>query len=126
MAWHRSTGPGVYDNVIIHRRATSYGGFTSEYFMTYYQAQSQPSITAFAFDKADMLFRYGYQQGSANIARQHFNGSGWGTLADLGPGAYPSVSQVSSSAKYVYTGGFFLALHGQPEFRDFHENHRGD
>lgn len=105
VAWHRTTGPGLYDNVIIHRRATSYGAFTSEYFMTYYQAQSQPSITGFAFDKADMLFRYGFQGGSANIAKQHFSSSGWGALSDLGPGSYPSVSQGNSNAKYVYTSG---------------------
>jgi hypothetical protein len=64
--------------------------------------QRQPSITAVASNKVDLLFQY---VSMAQIYKQRFDGSSCSAPSYAGSGRYPSVSVGKTSARYVWTSG---------------------
>lgn len=104
LAWHRVYGSGSsnYDHSIIYRKSTNYSTWPSEYTAIYYEQQQLPTITALASNKIDVIFQL---TGSAQIYKQHFNGSSWSSPVFIAAGRYPSASAGQTMAKYVWTSG---------------------
>lgn len=98
VAWEANTGPY---GVIIHRKATDWYTWPNVYSVTYYELQSQPSITGLTGDTADLLFQC---YGQTCLYKMYYNGSSWGVPVSVGSGANPSVSAGNTTAKYVWTG----------------------
>lgn len=104
VAWHRVTGSGSspYDHAIIHRRSTGFDSWPNEYFVTYYEQQQLPALTALASNKVDLVFSL---TGSNQIYKQRFNGTSWASPSFVAAGQYPSISTGNTTAKYVWTSG---------------------
>lgn len=104
VAWHRVYGSGSsnYDHSIIYRKSTNYSTWPSEYTAIYYEQQQLPTITALASNKIDVIFQL---TGSAQVYKQHFNGSSWSAPVFIAAGRYPSASVGQTTAKYVWTSG---------------------
>lgn len=104
VAWHRVTGSGSspYDHAIIHRRSTGFDSWPNEYFVTYYEQQQLPALTALASNKVDLVFS---PTGSNQVYKQRFNGTSWTSPTFVAAGQYPSISTGNATAKYVWTGG---------------------
>lgn len=104
VAWHRVTGSGSspYDHAIIHRRSTGFDSWPNEYFLTYYEQQQFPALTALASNKVDLVFSL---TGSNQIYKQRFNGTSWASPTFVSTGQYPSISTGNTTAKYVWTSG---------------------
>lgn len=104
VAWHRVTGSGSspYDHAIIHRRSTGFDSWPNEYFVTYYEQQQLPALTALTSNKVDLVFSL---TGSNQIYKQRFNGTSWASPTFVAAGQYPSIATGNTTAKYVWTSG---------------------
>ncbi len=100
VAWHETSGSGLYQNNIIYRKSTGYNSWNSQYTRIYYQDQRRPTITALHSSSVDIIFESNSAQ---QVGKQHFNGSYWSGPTYIGGGQYPSVSTGSNQAKYVWT-----------------------
>lgn len=100
VAWHETSGSGLYQNNIIYRKSTGYNSWDSQYTRIYYQDQRRPTITALSSSSVDILFE---SNSATQIGKQHYNGSYWSGPTYIGSGQYPSVSIGSNQAKYVWT-----------------------
>lgn len=108
VAWKKLIGSGssIYDHLIIHRRSTNYSSWPNEWFGTYYNSQENPSISALATNKVDLLYNTPSQFGTQTVYKMRFNGSTWGGPSSVATnGRYPSVSSGSTTSKYVWTSG---------------------
>jgi thermitase len=100
VAWHETSGSGLYQNNIIYRKSTGYNSWNSQYTRIYYQDQRRPTITALHSSSVDIIFE---SNSATQIGKQHYNGSYWSGPTYIGSGQYPSVSIGSNQAKYVWT-----------------------
>jgi len=111
VAWKKLIGSGssIYDYLIIHRKSTNYYSWPNEWFGTYYCSQENPSITALATNKVDLLYHSPSQFGTQYVYKMRFNGSSWSSPTSIASnGRYPSVSSGSTTGKYVWTSGSSL------------------
>lgn len=108
VAWKKLIGSGssIYDHLIIHRKSTNYTSWPNEWFGTYYNNQENPSISALATNKVDLLYNTPSQFGTQYVYKLRFNGYYWNQPTWMASNArYPSVSSGSTTAKYVWTSG---------------------